>query len=349
MKPMRKITTIILITAMALVMAAGFAKQVKADSYTNNILNVTVSSSDGRCSFRTGPGLSYSMMREIYNGTVLRITALNQNPSDGLVWGQTTYNGYSGWVSMVLMIVNDVENASRAEYDVTVVEPDYIYLRRGPGAEYDELYRPYNGQTLRITQTCANGFDGRPWGKTNINGMTGWVSLDWTYRNNYWTYNNTQDVTMSNNIYYATVSAPDNYLNLRTGPGISNPVIQPIYNGATLYVTATVDNSQDGLVWGWTTYNGRSGWVSMSQTTVTGMQNSSTARYYVAVEDTGNIRLRKGPGSEYDELVSYIPHNTSLYITETVINSFDGRPWGKTNYNGYNGWVSLDWTYRYSG
>ena len=183
----KKILSCCLALLMTLTLSAGIGRCFSvyaADNtvYSNNRMTVVVASSDGNCSFRTGPGLGYDVMSLIYNGTVLQVTGVCRNSADGLVWGLTSYNGTSGWISMMLTIVNDIENASKAIYDVTVTNEDYIYLRQGPGTEYDALTHPTNGQVLRIYETVTNSFDGRPWGRTTVNNYTGWVSLDWTYR-----------------------------------------------------------------------------------------------------------------------------------------------------------------------
>ena len=343
----RKMITLILAVMLVLGLITGPAASVSAaETYTNNIYNVTTYSSDGVANFRTGPGMEYGIITPIYNGNNLRVTAVSKNYTDGLVWGQAVYNGNTGWVSMLLTSVYDMETASVANYDVTVSQQENIYLRKGPGSEYEELARPKNGQALRIDRTMVNSFDGRPWGRTTYNGMQGWVSLDWTTRNSSQTYNQTQNVAFYNNTYYAVVGASDGFVNLRYGAGLDYGIVQPLYNGSELYVTATLKNSADGLVWGYTTYNGNSGWFSIDQTTITSMPNASTAQYSVTVQNADNIKLRKGPGTEYDQLVGYIPKGTGLYITQTVINSYDGRPWGRTTYNGVQGWISLDWTYR---
>ena len=349
---MKKTISLILSVFLLVTLMAGGSSAVFGASdvtYRNNQMNVVVASDDGSCNLRTGPGLAYNIIQPIYNGTSLHITGVSKSSQDGLVWGQTTYNGNTGWISMLLTIVNSIDNSSQATYDVTVTNADYIMLRTGPGAEYNALYQPAKGQKLTINQTVTNSFDGRCWGRTTINNYTGWISLDWTSRDAYWTYNQSQDVIFNNNVYYATVGSSDGFLNLRSGPGLSNSVITPVYNGTALTVNAVLDNSQDGLVWGQTTYNGTTGWVSMCLTTVTDVDNASLATYTVTVTDSSNIRLRRGPGAEYDELVSTIPNGTVLAITQTVVNSFDGRPWGKTNINGVQGWVSLDWTYREPG
>jgi len=332
---------------MSLFILTGPAATAYADTmYSDHLYYAVVSSDDGFANLRTGPGMAYGIIQPVYNGNSLSITAISQNSSDGIVWGETYYNGYNGWVALEPLIVTDVNNASAAVYDVTVTQANNIYLRRGPGTEYDSIYRPSNGQSLRIDRTVVNSFDGRPWGRTTVNGMQGWVSLDWTTRYNGGTYNQTQNIAFYDSPCQAVVSAPDGYLNLRTNPGMTGDPIEPIYNGDYLYITALQANSTDGLVWGQTTHNGYNGWVSMSQTAVASVDGASTAQYSVTVQNASNICLRKGPGTEYDPLVSSIPNGTSLYITQTMINSFDGRPWGKTRVNGMDGWVSLNWTYR---
>lgn len=340
----------LLITAMMMLMGMTFGSGIQAAAadpiYTNNILNVTVSSSDGYCNFRTGPGMAYGVITPIYNGTSLRVTGLSKNSSDGVTWGQTSYNGSSGWIALNETYCSDMETASTAVYDVTVTQQDNIYLRRGPGAEYDVISRPQNGQVLRIDRTMVNSFDGRPWGRTTYNGAQGWVSLNWTYRNSGKTYNQSQNVSFYNNKYTIKVTSSDGYVNFRSGPGRSYGVIQPIYNGAVLNITAALDNSAEDLVWGQTSYNGASGWVCLNETTVTSVSNASTAQYNVVVTDSYNICLRSGPGTEYKALQYNIKNGTTLYITQTIINSFDGRPWGKTRSNGIEGWVSLNWTSR---
>ena len=312
----RRVLTIVLAVLLVLGIVTGPVMVASADAvYGNNILDVVVSSDDGYANLRTGAGMAYGIITPIYNGTALRVTEVTQNSSDGIVWGHTNYNGYNGWVAMEPTIVTDVENASVATYDVTVTQANNIYLRRGPGAEYDSIYRPSNGQVLRIDRTVTNSFDGRPWGRTSINGMQGWVSLNWTYRNSSSVYNQTRDVAFYNNQYNAVVGASDGYVNLRSGAGMSYSIITPIYNGTNLYVTAVLSNSSDGLVWGQTTYNGYTGWISINQTTISSIANASTAQYTVTVQNSDNIGLRKGPGTEYDNLVGYIANGTGLYIT----------------------------------
>ena len=76
---------------------------------------------------------------------------------------------------------------------------------------------------------------------------------------------------------YVVVSAPDNYVNARFGPGMEYENNFPIYNGERLHVFETADNSEDGLWWGHTEYGGESVWISLSQTTVISNQAGQPA------------------------------------------------------------------------
>lgn len=343
----KKMITLVLAVMLILGLTVGPAAVASAaTTYTNNIYNVTTYSSDNVANFRTGPGMEYGVITPLSNGTTLRVTAVSKNYNDGLVWGQAVYNGTTGWVSMLLTNVYDMETASVASYDVTVRQQENLYLRKGPGTEYEELARPKNGQVLRIDRTMVNSWDGRPWGRTTYNGVQGWVSLDWTSRNSSATYNWAQDVTFYNNNYYGVVGSSDGFVNLRSGAGLGYSILTPIYNGNEVFITATLKNSSDGLVWAYTNFNGYAGWFSIDQTTITSMPCASTAQYNVVVQNSDNLKLRRGPGAEHYQLVGYIPNGTVLSISQTMINSFDGRPWGRTTFNGYTGWISLDWTYR---
>ena len=80
--------------------------------------------------------------------------------------------------------------------------------------------------------------------------------------------------------YNVVVNAPDNYVNFRYGPGLEYGIDCRIYNGASLHISRTADNMYDGLKWGQTYYQGRWGWVSLSQTSRTGWVKSSGKWYY---------------------------------------------------------------------
>ncbi len=58
---------------------------------------------------------------------------------------------------------------------------------------------------------------------------------------------------------YKTDAQP--YLNMRSGAGLDKSIVQPVYEGINLTVTEIT--VADGLEWGKTTYNGKTGWVAL--------------------------------------------------------------------------------------
>ena len=153
------------------------------------------------------------------------------------------------------------ENVDRM---VTVQATDgtgYLYLRFGPGMNYDIMENIYDGTVLHISAVCQD-YDGIMWGQTQYDGRYGWVSMQHTVP-----YTAPEDVDETAVDYYVAVKAIDgsDYLYLRSGPSRGNQVICNIYDDTKLHITAESQDAE-GLVWGKTEYNGQTGWVSLKYT-----------------------------------------------------------------------------------
>lgn len=123
-----------------------------------------------------------------------------------------------------------------------------------------------------------------------------------------------------------TVSDPTG-LYLREGPGTSYTKLRDVPYGTVMNVTEI-----DG-VWGKTVYDGLSGWVNLDYAACTSSYQTGTYR----VADAAGLNLREGPGTGYTRLLT-IPDGTELTVT-----AIDGG-WGRTGYNGQEGWISLEYT-----
>ncbi|MBR5534003.1 MAG: hypothetical protein IKU62_04075, partial [Ruminiclostridium sp.] len=123
--------------------------------------------------------------------------------------------------------------------------------------------------------------------------------------------------------YDIYVNAKDGIgLNLRTGPGTEYSKVrsQPI----PMYTRLTISQTQDsaaGNPWGYTSYQGDSGWVCLVETTTydpTPKQTAYTAAnydIYVNAKDGLGLNLRSGPGTDYSKVRSTpIPMYTKLHI-----------------------------------
>lgn len=153
--------------------------------------------------------------------------------------------------------------------------------------------------------------------------------------------------------YYVVVDANDdtNYLYLRYGPSMGYEIMETIYDGTVLHVSGTSKDPDGNFRWGFTTYNGKYGWISMKHvkeyTGASGSTNidttPSSVNYDVVVhatDGTDYLYLRTGPDMKYDILTS-IYNGTQLHITSVATDATGAFQWGQTAYNGQNGWISL--------
>ena len=127
---------------------------------------------------------------------------------------------------------------------------------------------------------------------------------------------------------------------------LSAPPLFPCTPRLTISRTET---SAAGNPWGYTNYDGVSGWVCLVETTTydpTPVQTQSSPSQadffiYVNAKDGLGLNIRGGPGTEYHTVRSQpIPMYTRLHITLTDTSS-TGATWGYTSYDGVSGWVCL--------
>ncbi|MCF0229093.1 MAG: hypothetical protein HUJ76_05295, partial [Parasporobacterium sp.] len=100
-----------IIIAVICMICTAFPLNVMADAAGGGDYNyqyadywVVVSAWDGYVNFRYGPGLEYGIVYPIYNGEYLHVQQTAQNMYDGLTWGQVSYGGSAGWISLTEVI-----------------------------------------------------------------------------------------------------------------------------------------------------------------------------------------------------------------------------------------------------
>lgn len=158
----------------------------------------------------------------------------------------------------------------------------------------------------------------------------------------------------TNENYDCVVSAQDGsgYLYLRSGPGMSYSILCNIVDGVVLHIDESCTDRQDGVRWGHTYYNGKYGWVSLKHTTINGGGSGSTPSGTTAVDydvvvsaqdGSGYLYLRSGPNMDY-QIYCNIYDGEQLHINAECADSSGQFVWGRTVYNGTEGWVSLKHT-----
>jgi len=126
--------------------------------------------------------------------------------------------------------------------------------------------------------------------------------------------------------HYKTTSA----LNLRSSYSTSSNVLKTIPSGKTVVVTRVYNNE-----WGQVEYDGKTGWIYLEYTDYTESSYTYKKGNYKVNVNSG-VYLRSDIGGQNSALC-LIPYNTQLKINFITAN------WGKTQYNGKNGWVCMEY------
>ena len=124
----------------------------------------------------------------------------------------------------------------------------------------------------------------------------------------------------------------------------------------TIFAITEKKNGSDGILWGKTQYEGKTHWIALdycdymvggplgSGSTGGGNTQVTTSEKWKITSDNG-VKLRSGPGTNYSQ-IGYIPYNAQITVTATEKSG--GYLWGKTSYDGKNGWCVLDYAERVS-
>jgi GH24 family phage-related lysozyme (muramidase)/uncharacterized protein YgiM (DUF1202 family) len=251
----------------------------------------------------------------------------------------------------------------------TVKVSGYLRVRKGPGFNYQEVDRLYNGSKVKIFEKKTIG--NMIWGRTE----TGWVSMNYIILDEE-SDNNSEDVSgndgeLSDNSSNKTESSEPtdeskpqtgivhvvDLLRIRKGPGTSYSIVGHLRNSdkIEIFETKTVNET----VWGrigvekWISLN----YVSMNKTETllpedlsytepkeddqpaSPEQNDETKTEgailgTISVNDF--LRIRKSAGTHHD-VVGYYYRNDQVVITDFQV--VGSTTWGKTD----KGWISMEY------
>ncbi len=137
-----------------------------------------------------------------------------------------------------------------------------------------------------------------------------------------------------------TATIATGLLNVRSGPSASNSVVTSVPQGTTYAVTGRLaDNS-----WIEISGNGFTGWVNARYVTLSGnlsgvtVKNSSGASAAVQVQSNASLRIRRGPGTQYNRVAAF-----ARGAVATVIGRTADSTWLQIRTSdGVEGWVSAN-------
>lgn len=113
------------------------------------------------------------------------------------------------------------------------------------------------------------------------------------------------------------------------------------WSGENFYLTTADINDSNAGGCSWWNFQGYIyiGNFDSSDSQATSPDNTYSTGVYKTQVDTV-LNMRSGAGTS-NSIVTSIPNNISLTVTKVQKGS-DGYTWGYTSYNGYNGWVALE-------
>lgn len=158
------------------------------------------------------------------------------------------------------------------------------------------------------------------WGYTTYNNKSGYIRLSYSTR--------VGDLP-SSILYTVGQYKTTGDLNMRSSASTAGSIVQVIPKGASLSVTSISGS------WGYTTYNGKSGYINLFYATRTGDLPYETGVY----KTTGDLNMRDAPSAS-GNLIATLPGGTTVNVTKIT------NGWGYITYNGKNGYINLSYATR---
>jgi uncharacterized protein YgiM (DUF1202 family) len=323
-KVVRLITIFILLVALAAGVAPGSPNHVRAASFA--VGDTTVVDTD-YLNLRADAGLSASVLDVLPGGTTLTVTS-GSTAADGYYWYQVrTSDGATGWVAGSFLAFG-TSGGSFAAGDFALVDVSNLNCRSGPGLDYGVLYIMSSGSGAQILDGPQVA-DGYHWYKVRTDAeVVGWVigeALVPATGDPGAEFGSGQQVVVNTD-----------FLNLRSGAGLDEDVLDVLLDGTALIVS-NGPIAADSYDWYEVeTRDGQSGWVA-------GTYLAAAPGLGFAVGDAllvanGSQNLREGPGLDAG-VVRVMADGEVLLVQGGPIEQ-DGYTWYHVwNYAG-EGWAA---------
>ena len=266
-----------------------------------------------RLNVRTGPGVSHSIITTVAGGTELQVTMLSTDRK----WYEVTTAAGSGWVHSAYAVdrgdfsavpwAGAPSNIAGGAGNIPagaphlVVNVSYLNVRTGPGIGHSILTAVRAATDLAVTAKDIGGV----WYQVETTAGSGWVNSHFT-------------VGRGDFSGVRTIGGPDTvpqpaipagaahlvvntaFLNVRSGPGVSNDIITTVRGRAKLAVLSIAPD----LVWYEVSTAAGNGWVNSRYTVgrgdfsgVTRHVDALTGSTPRAVVNTYRLNIRTGPGA----------------------------------------------------
>ncbi len=174
------------------------------ESYAGNY-KVTNTDSDGLY-VRSGPGVSYSKIGELYYGTYVQVYSATGEGQGN--WAKINYNGNVAYAAMAFLekesdIDANIDTGYAGDYVSINTDSDGLYIRSGPGTGYTKLGEMLFGSTLYVYGATGEGSGN--WAKISYAGIEGYAAMAYLQRipTNPWISTNHSSITVGDNVTFS--------------------------------------------------------------------------------------------------------------------------------------------------
>lgn len=205
-----------------------------------------------RLNVRSGPGVSYARIGTVAGGDELPVIAIDRNG----VWYQVETTFGAGWVNRTYGVqrgnfasiprvstATDTGPTFNLALPHLVINTAYLNVRSGPGVGYDIVTTVRGGTKLQVSAISS---ENRLWMQVTTDAGVGWVNSYYAVRRgNFGSLTQpAQPVDRGAHLTGLTprVVVNTHRLNIRSGPGVSHPVITSVPGGTTLAVLGITRN-----------------------------------------------------------------------------------------------------------
>ena len=251
----------------------------------------------------------------VYDSYPANVRGTNTNGGD--VWVTQTHLATGQLCLDWFCLLSSTGDTSKPKATVTryptgdYMTSSHLNMHSIASASGDILTSIPSGTRVPVTKISGE------WGYTTYNGKSGYIRLSYSSR--------VGDLT-SSALYTVGVYTTTGNLNMRSSTSTAGSVLQVIPKGTSLNITSISGS------WGYTTYNGKSGYVYLFYATRTGDLPYTIGVYQL----TGNLNMRDAP-SVSGNIVATLSSGTIVAVTKVS----DG--WGYINYNGKSGYINLSY------
>jgi N-acetylmuramoyl-L-alanine amidase len=290
---------------------------------------------------RSGPGTDYAVVAQAKQGEKMNIL---EQDSD---WYSVALNsGGQGWVAGWLLDVQQSQPAAATTGQVAVLNGNYINIRSGPGTNHGVVAQGNSGERYQVLDKSGD------WVRIQLTTGTGWVS-GWLVKLEGGQAPTPQApagqppaTTPVSGSKVATVSG--SVVNIRSGPGTTNPVVGSVVQGNNLTVLGqegdwyqvSLPTGGTGWIAGWLVTvkdtPGQTGGSTQPAQPPAGSQTPPAAgsTEKIAVVNGSVVNVRSGPGTSSSIIGTVVKGNSLPLLGQS-------GDWCQVKLpNGSSGWVA---------